>query len=137
MPAIIIDASIIVISEKTRRSNKDFASGMKKLFVTLLVLAALVAGAGVYWSKQPIVDPSGQVIAFTITPGAGVNGAAQQIAAAGVPVNPDLFALYARLSGEGARIKAGSYEIKPGYTPQRLLQQLVRGEFAQIGRAHV
>lgn len=131
MPAIIIDASIIVISEKSRRSNKDFASGMKKLFVTLLVLAALVAGAGVYWSKQPIVDPSGQVIAFTITPGAGVNGAAQQIAAAGVPVNPDLFALYARLSGEGGRIKAGSYEIKPGYTPQRLLMQLVRGEFAQ------
>ncbi|MFX5634470.1 hypothetical protein ABTE18_21845, partial [Acinetobacter baumannii] len=63
---------------------------MKKLFVTLLVLAALVAGAGVYWSKQPIVEPNGQVIAFTITPGAGVNGAAQQIAAAGVPVNPDL-----------------------------------------------
>ncbi|WP_016835483.1 endolytic transglycosylase MltG [Herbaspirillum lusitanum] len=104
---------------------------MKKLFVTLLVLAALVAGAGVYWSKQPIVDPSGQVIAFTITPGAGVNGAAQQIAAAGVPVNPDLFALYARLSGEGARIKAGSYELKPGATPLRLLEQLVRGEFAQ------
>ena len=42
MPTIIIDASIIVISEKSRRSNKDFASGMKKLFVTLLVLAALV-----------------------------------------------------------------------------------------------
>jgi UPF0755 protein len=48
-----------------------------------------------------------------------------------VPLNPDLFALYARLSGEGGRIKAGSYEIKPGYTPQRLLLQLVRGEFAQ------
>ncbi|ALU89860.1 endolytic transglycosylase MltG [Herbaspirillum rubrisubalbicans] len=104
---------------------------MKKLLATLFVLAALVAAAGVYWSKQPIVPPEGQVIAFTITPGAGVSGAAQQIAAAGVPVNPDLFALYARLSGEGARIKAGSYEIKPGYTPQRLLLQLVRGEFAQ------
>lgn len=104
---------------------------MKKLFATLFVLAALVAAAGVYWSRQPIIDPSGQLIAFTVTPGAGVSGAAQEIAAAGVPLNPDLFALYARLSGEGARIKAGSYEIKPGYTPQRLLQQLVRGEFAQ------
>lgn len=104
---------------------------MKKLFATLFVLAALVAAAGVYWSRQPIIDPSGQLIAFTVTPGAGVSGAAQEIAAAGVPLNADLFALYARLSGEGARIKAGSYEIKPGYTPQRLLQQLVRGEFAQ------
>ncbi|MBO9535389.1 endolytic transglycosylase MltG [Herbaspirillum sp.] len=104
---------------------------MKKLLAALLVLAALVAAAGVYWSKQPIVDASGQVIAFTITPGSGVSGSAQQIAAAGVPINPDLFALYARLSGEGGRIKAGSYELKPGYTPARLLQQLVRGEFAQ------
>jgi UPF0755 protein len=38
---------------------------------------------------------------------------------------------FTRASGEGGRIKAGSYEIKPGYTPQRLLLQLVRGEFAQ------
>ena len=104
---------------------------MKKLFAALLLLAALVAAAGVYWTKQPIVDASGQVIAFTITPGSGVSGSAQQIAAAGVPINPDLFAIYARLSGEGSRIKAGSYELKPGYTPARLLQQLVRGEFAQ------
>ncbi|MFJ3046575.1 endolytic transglycosylase MltG [Herbaspirillum chlorophenolicum] len=104
---------------------------MKKLFVTLLLLAALVATAGIYWSKQPIVDATGQTIAFTITPGSGVSGASQQIAAAGVPINPDLFTIYARLSGEGGRIKAGSYELKPGYTPQRLLLQLVRGEFAQ------
>ncbi|MBB5393396.1 MULTISPECIES: endolytic transglycosylase MltG [unclassified Herbaspirillum] len=104
---------------------------MKKLFVTLLLLAALVAAAGLYWSKQPIVDATGQAIAFTITPGSGVSGASQQIAAAGVPINPDLFTMYARLSGEGSRIKAGSYELKPGYTPARLLQQLVRGEFAQ------
>jgi len=97
----------------------------------LLLLAGLVAGAGYYWSQQPIIAADAQPVAFTITPGSGVAGAARAIAAAGVPLNPDLFALFARLSGEGARIKAGSYEIKPGYTPARLLQQLVRGEFAQ------
>lgn len=104
---------------------------MKKLLIALILLAGLVAGAGYYWSRQPIVEAGGQAIAFTIPPGSGVYGAAQQIAGAGVPINPDLFALFARISGEGARIKAGSYEIKPGYTPTRLLQQLVRGEFAQ------
>ncbi|WP_040501783.1 endolytic transglycosylase MltG [Herbaspirillum sp. YR522] len=104
---------------------------MKRLLLTLLLLAALVAAAGFYWSRQPITDAQAQAIDFTVTPGAGVNGAAQQIAAAGVPLNPDLFALFARISGEGARIKAGSYELKPGTTPTRLLQQLVRGEFAQ------
>jgi UPF0755 protein len=104
---------------------------MKRLLLTLLLLAALVAAAGFYWSRQPIIEAGAQTIDFTITPGAGVNGAAQQMATAGVPLNPDLFALFVRISGEGTRIKAGSYELKPGTTPMRLLQQLVRGEFAQ------
>ena len=53
------------------------------------------------------------------------------MAKAGVPVNPMLFSLLARVTRQGARIKAGSYELKPGTTPRRLLDQLVRGEFAQ------
>jgi UPF0755 protein len=51
--------------------------------------------------------------------------------AAGVPINPTMFALLARLTGDAARIKAGSYELKPDTSPRRLLTQLVRGEFAQ------
>lgn len=104
---------------------------MKKLVSTLLLLAIAVGAAGLYWSKQPILATNQASVEFTIAPGSGISGSAQQIAAAGVPVNPDLFALYARLSGDGGKIKAGSYEIKPGYTPERLLLQLVRGEFAQ------
>jgi UPF0755 protein len=50
--------------------------------------------------------------------------------AAGVPVNPTLFALLARLTGDAGRIKAGSYELDPGTSPRRLLTKLVRGEFA-------
>jgi UPF0755 protein len=57
--------------------------------------------------------------------------ASQQIAAAGVPVNPFLFSMLARVTQKSARIKAGSYELKPGTTPRRLIDQLVRGEFAQ------
>jgi UPF0755 protein len=39
--------------------------------------------------------------------------------------------LLARLSGKGSRLKAGSYELEPGATPRRLIEQLARGEFAQ------
>ncbi|HBF50886.1 MAG TPA: endolytic transglycosylase MltG [Massilia sp.] len=70
-------------------------------------------------------------IEFTITPGSGVNAAAQQMAKAGVPVNAFLFQVLARVTGQSARIKAGSYELKPNTSPRRLLTQLVRGEFAQ------
>ena len=60
-----------------------------------------------------------------------MRGAVQEVARSGVPVQPVLLEALARLTGNGARIKAGSYELEPGTTPQRLVDQLVRGEFAQ------
>jgi UPF0755 protein len=104
---------------------------IKKLLFSLIVVA-LLAGAGLaFWSQQPIIDAGQPPIDFTIAPGSGVRGSAQQIASAGVPVNPVLLELVARLTGKSARLKAGSYELKPGTTPLKLIGQLVRGEFAQ------
>ncbi len=103
----------------------------KKLFFLLLLMGALGAG-GVHWWSTASLTPAGAApIDFTILPGSGVRSSAEQIAAAGVPVNPWLFELLARASGRSARMKAGSYTIKPGTTPMRLIDQLVRGEFAQ------
>jgi UPF0755 protein len=53
------------------------------------------------------------------------------MATAGVPVNTFLFGVLARVTGKAGQIKAGSYELKPGTSPRRLITQLVRGEFAQ------
>lgn len=102
----------------------------KKLFFIGALVAALGATGFGYWSKQPITT-EGQTIDFTIAPGAGVGAAAQQIAAAGVPVNPAMLSTLARVTQRAGKIKAGTYEYKPGTTPLRLLDQLVRGEFAQ------
>lgn len=103
---------------------------IKKLLVTgVIVSVAAVAGFS-WWSKRPITT-SEPVIGFTVAPGSGAGTAAQQIAGAGVPVNPWLFAMLARASGKSGKIKAGSYELKPGTSPRDLLTQLVRGEFAQ------
>lgn len=55
----------------------------------------------------------------------------QQIARAGVPAQPVMLEVLARATGKGSKIKAGSYELKPGTTPLGLLDQLVRGEHAQ------
>jgi UPF0755 protein len=102
----------------------------RKLIGTSVIVSVAALGGFSYWSKQPITtgEPS---IDFTVAPGSSVGAAAQQIASAGVPVNPFLFALLARVTGKASRIKAGSYELKPDTTPRRLLTQLVRGEFAQ------
>jgi UPF0755 protein len=103
---------------------------IRKLFI-VLILSVLALGAGLYqWTRVPVFD-AGAPIPFTIAPGSGAGAASEQMAAAGVPVNPVLFTLFARASGQAPRIKAGSYELEPGATPRRLVEQLVRGEFAQ------
>ena len=103
---------------------------IKKLIMASVVAAVVVAGGFSMWAKQPITQ-GGAPIPFTVNPGSGVGGATQQIVAAGVPVNPVLFGVLARITQKASRIKAGSYELKPNTTPRRLLEQLVRGEFAQ------
>ncbi|MBD8542708.1 endolytic transglycosylase MltG [Oxalobacteraceae sp. CFBP 8761] len=103
---------------------------IKKLLVTGVIVSVAAASGFAWWTKQALPVP-GAPIEFSINPGSGVAASAQQMAAAGVPVNPTLFVLLARLTGDAGRIKAGSYELKPNTSPRRLLSQLVRGEFAQ------
>jgi UPF0755 protein len=108
---------------------------IKKLFFFLVVTAIAVLAAAAafvaWWAQQPIIGTDAQPIEFTILSGSGVRGTAQQIAEAHVPVNPTLLTLLARVTGKSTKLKAGSYELKPGTTPLRLIEQLVRGEFAQ------
>ncbi|GJI93708.1 lipoprotein [Duganella caerulea] len=103
-----------------------------KKIITLCILLA-IAGGGyfMYWSQHPIIGDEIEAIEFNIAPGSGAHAAGQQIAEAGVPIEPVLFNLLARVTGKSARLKAGTYELKPGTTPLRLIEQLVRGEFAQ------
>jgi UPF0755 protein len=103
----------------------------RKFFAFIIVLALACAAAFVYWAQQPIIAHSEPAIAFSVLPGSSLHSTVQQIAAAGAPVDPTLLALLARGSGKGGRLKAGSYELKPGTTPLKLIDQLVRGEFAQ------
>jgi UPF0755 protein len=104
---------------------------VKKFLAGFLILLIVFGGAVYYWAGQPILDESSPSMEFSIKAGSGVRGAARQIAEAGIPVQPWLFELLARVSGKSSRIKAGTYEIEPGTTPTRLVEQLVRGEFAQ------
>lgn len=104
---------------------------MKKFLFLILAVAIATGGGLAYWARQPILAGQQAPVPFTIEAGSSLAGSAEQIVAAGIPLEPTLFSLLARITGTGSRIKAGSYELKPGASPQRLLNQLVRGEFAQ------
>jgi UPF0755 protein len=102
---------------------------IKKTLVTAVIVSIAAVGGFSWWAKNPLAAAA--PIDFTIAPGSGVGAAAQQMVKAGVPVNATLFQILARVTGQSARIKAGSYELKPNTSPRSLLNQLVRGEFAQ------
>ena len=104
---------------------------IKKIIGTTLIAAMAAGGYFAYWAQTPIIGDEVEAIEFSIAPGSGANAAAQQMAEAGVPMQPLLFNLLARVTSKSSRLKAGAYELKPGTTPLRLVDQLVRGEFAQ------
>ena len=104
---------------------------MKKLIAAIFIFAVIAAGMITLWARQPIINTGQPSVEFTVKPGSGVRGATRQIHAAGVPVQPIMLEILVRATDASRKIKAGSYELKPGTTPLGLVEQLVRGEFAQ------
>ncbi len=104
---------------------------IRKFLLAIIVLSALSAAGVIFWASAPITRADAPPMEFSINAGSSLRSSAQQIAAAGVPVNPMLLELLARISGKASKLKAGNYELKPGTTPLELIDQLQRGEFAQ------
>jgi len=104
---------------------------IKKLLMFLVLVMVLSVAATMAWRNLPILPETATARSFTIAPGSSVRGSIAQMNAAGVSTNPLLLELLARVTGKSARMKAGQYVLKPGTTPNQLLDQLMRGEFAQ------
>ena len=104
---------------------------MKKLLRRTFLLAIIAGASFMFWAESPIIADGQPPIEFAITPGSSLKSSMQQIDAAGVPVQPLLMIVLAQVTGNSTKLKAGTYDLKPGTTPRGLVNQLVRGEFAQ------
>ena len=103
------------------------AKGLIKFLGLLLVLALAAAALGTWWVRSPL--PTGSAaLDLSIEPGTSPRGIAQQVVDAGAATSPTLLYAWFRVSGQSRLMRAGSYEIAPGTSPQRLLAMLVRGE---------
>lgn len=102
---------------------------MLAVFVSAIVLAGAIAGAGLWWVNQPLTL-SGPTADLSIEPGTSAQGVALVVSQSGIDVMPDLLYAWFRFSGQARQIKAGSYEIERGTTPHTLLRKLVQGEEA-------
>ncbi len=110
---------------------------MRRVFTSLLILvfagALLLFGAGLWWLHEPIplrLAPGSQVVDLEIEPGTPASSVAEVIVASGADVPAIFLHAWFRFSGQARLIKAGSYELVPGTTPQKLLAMLVRGDQA-------
>ena len=103
------------------------------LFTLVFLLALLVFGAALWWLHAPLalrLAPGQQVVDLQIEPGSSANSVAQVVVDSGAEVPVVLLQAWFRLSGQARLIKAGSYELRGGTTPRKLLSMLVRGEEA-------
>lgn len=99
--------------------------------LVLGVLAVLCAGGWLaYFALTPVEVPPGSR-QFNIDQGKSLRSISKQFAGAGLVSERWSFFLLARALGVAEEIKAGSYEVADRVTPQRLLDKIVRGEFAQ------
>ena len=98
----------------------------------VLVLAAVLAAAGLgWWLVQPLRLPASPY-AFTVKPGATLRSVARELATASViPREWPLVAL-GRLAERDRAIKAGNYEIADGITLPQLLDRLTQGEITLV-----
>src|SRR5258708_11222885 len=83
-----------------------------------------------YFAFRPLEIPPGSR-AFNVDHGRSLRSVSEQLAHAGLVSDGWSFLALARLMGAAGEIKAGSYEVGGQIAPYRLLEKIVRGEFAQ------
>jgi UPF0755 protein len=101
---------------------------VRVFFAVVLALSVLAGGAFV-WVQSPLELPA-PTVDLNIEPGNSPREVARLVAASGVEVQPDILYWWFRLSGKSRQIRAGSYELTQGVTPDTLLQKLVQGDEA-------
>jgi UPF0755 protein len=101
----------------------------RRLLLAALALA-LVAGAAALAAREvlnmPLRTPA-DGLALDVPAGTSVAALGARLDAEGVYPYPQVFAAYARITGQAGAIKAGEYEVSAGSTIRDLLRQLVEG----------
>ncbi|MCK9532069.1 MAG: endolytic transglycosylase MltG [Gammaproteobacteria bacterium] len=105
-----------------------------------LLGASLLAGslvAGWFWldyrnfATTPMELPE-DGLEYVVEPGKGLAVIGRDLEGRGLLASSRYLIWMGRITGSTARIKAGTYQLTPGTTPEGLLKQLVEGKVAQF-----
>jgi UPF0755 protein len=112
-------------------------SFIKKIISLLFIALIALATAFAYWAFQPMVSAGSEFksIDFSIKAGSAVRSASRQMRDGGVPIEPFMFEILARVNGKANKLKAGTFEFEISDTPMVLLGKVVNGEFSHASLA--
>lgn len=91
---------------------------------TVALLAMLVLG---FFALLRPASPAGRSVEIKVPSGIGVTGVGALLEKKGVVRSGFAFALYARLTGEGSRLKSGTYRLAGSMTAAAIIEELKTG----------
>jgi len=97
--------------------------------ITLIVVVAVVFGgwkALQSYLDSPLAITESRIV--LVEPGSSFRKVANQLALDGLLEKPDWLAFYVRIRKVGHLLKAGEYQLEPGVTPRKLIEQFVIGK---------
>ncbi len=106
---------------------------MKRVVVALALLVAVVllaAGAALvtlFDRLEPAEPGSNEETVFNVERGRSLRVVANALESAGLVRDADALIVLARLRGWESAIKAGEYGLSPGWTSERVLEQIISG----------
>ncbi|MET0499638.1 MAG: endolytic transglycosylase MltG [Steroidobacteraceae bacterium] len=101
-----------------------------RVMAVLALLAILLVGAAVWWSRGWLQTPIATLresTVFEIPRGASLRTVASDLQQRGLLDQPEIWITWARIMRRAGDLKAGEYALQPGLTPQQLLDVLSSG----------
>lgn len=104
-----------------------FNSKIIKSAAVLVIIVILVFMIDFYRTMQAPMNID-ETFLYELKPGTSVSALARSLHKQNLLDRPKYLSLWARISGQATRLKAGEYEFSPGLTPYALLDKMVNGK---------
>lgn len=102
-----------------------------KVFLVVLLLVGLAAGAGITWlfatAETDAAAAEGEVVEVEVPEGAGATTVAEVLEREGVIRSGLAFRLFARFDERASRLQPGAYELRVGMSSDEILEILAEG----------
>lgn len=116
------------INTPKKSSNKKKLTRFLSAITALLLFAFITAYAWYEWQLTPVTTDNAKHVRVTILTGSSSTEIADNLKANGVIRSRLAFSVYLKLSGNDNKLKAGSYDLRPSLSTQKIVEHIVSGK---------